>query len=72
MPAVLRHLNMGEKINTEAIATTGTAEQLAKKPTTLIPGRLLCDATIKSYRVNKCTQVAGHSMHHRHLNMGEK
>ena len=37
----------------------GTAWQIAKNFTTLIWGRLLCDATIKSYRVNKCTQVAG-------------
>ena len=38
---------------------TGTAEQLAKSYTTLIWGRLLCDATIKSYRVNKWTRVDG-------------
>ena len=75
MPAVLWDLNMGEKNKYWSYRdATCTAEQLAKNYTTLIWGRLLCDATIKSYRVNKCTRVVGLAacITDTSTNMGEK
>ena len=52
-----------EKKTTDATAVPLNSSQ--KNYTTLIWGRLLCDATIKSYRVNKCTQQHA-SLTHQH------
>ena len=75
MRAVLRHLNMGEKINTEEIATLPAPLNSSQKlhnfdmrPTLV----RLDHQKLSRKQIGLYSGGLVSSIHHRHLNMGEK